>query len=127
MGMEPSRKLVIICTACGAESLLVRRPTYEGFKRTGETLHCASCGLEFGSEADVPFKEDADVPRIFSEADKPATLRVFGEHENRRLCRHCANYLVNPFTQWCGLHRKEVEATDTCDRFEERKEKSPPL
>jgi DNA-directed RNA polymerase subunit RPC12/RpoP len=122
--MRERRTVEIICTACGKESLLVRKPVYEGLKKAGETLHCAACGHRFTSEEDVPFKEQ-ERRALFTEADRSHTPRVFEENEHRRLCRYCAHYIVNPFTQWCSVHRKEVEATDTCDRFEEAKEEKP--
>lgn len=112
--MSTSRE--IECPACGREALLLRRPRYEGFQKVGETLSCTACGHVFASEDEVPFKARA-VVRVFSESERPKTPKVFAEHEAERLCRHCAHYVVNPFMQWCGLHRREVEATDTCDRF----------
>ncbi len=124
--MMERKTVEIICPACGQESLLVRRPVYEGLKKSGETLQCAACGHVFASEEEVPYKATTS-PTLFTETDRPAAPRVFDEGEQRRLCRYCAHYVVNPFTQWCGVHRKEVEATDTCDRFEERKEDSPPI
>jgi hypothetical protein len=116
----------IECPACGRESLLLRQPKYEGFKRVGEILSCASCGFVFASEADVPFKLRKRV-EVFTEADRTKTLRVFDEKEIERLCRHCAHYTVNPFVQWCGLHRREVEATDTCPAFTPRGERKKPV
>ncbi len=124
--MTNRKSIEIICPACGKESLLVRRPVYDGLKRTGETLHCAACGHAFASEEEVPYKEARSVS-LFTEEDRSSTPRVFDESEHRRLCRHCANYIVNPFTQWCAVHKKEVEATDSCDRFEEKKEDEPPI
>ncbi len=105
----------IRCEACGRDSLLLREPVYEGFKRVGESLRCAACGHRYDSEEAVPFKE-ARAVRVFSEADRPAEVKVFDPGE-ARLCRHCAHYIVNPFTQWCALHKREVQATDTCPRF----------
>ncbi len=76
---------------------------------------------------------DADkpaAPKIFSASDKPATPRVFSpdektgaprvfqEAEKGRFCRYCRHYVVNPFAQRCALHRREVEATDMCSKFE---------
>lgn len=124
--MKERRGVEINCPECGKESLLVRRPIYEGLKKTGETLHCAACGCAFGSESEVPFKEARTVS-VFTEADRSSVLRIFDEGENRRLCRYCAHYVVNPFTQWCGAHKKEVEATDSCDQFEEKEERAPPI
>lgn len=110
------KNIEILCPKCGAETLLRRKPRYDGFKKTGEDLSCSACGFAFDSEAEVPFKRK-DKPRIFGEADLPETPRVFTGDENARLCRYCAEYLVNPFTQRCALHKKTVEATDTCSDF----------
>lgn len=115
----------IQCPACGTDSLLIRRPVYDGFKKTGESLHCASCGHRFDSESDVPFKVSRS-PKIFTEEDRSEEVQLFEENEHRRLCRYCVHYVVNPFTQWCARHRKEVAATDSCPQFEEQlSEKTP--
>ena len=115
--------LEIGCPACGEVTLLRREPVYEGFTKTGESLSCSGCGKTFASEEEVPFKDESR-PAVFSEADKSAALEVFDESEKHRVCRYCVNFTVNPFTQWCSLHRKEVEATDTCDKFTKRQEDS---
>ncbi len=107
---EDSRKAEIFCPVCEKETLVVRRPVYDGLKKVGETLTCAACGTEFQEDAKVEFVEREK-------------LEVFSEKDALRLCRHCAHYVVNPFTQRCMLHRKEVEATDTCQNFARRKEK----
>lgn len=107
----------IICSSCGEEAFLKREPVYEGFKKTGEALSCSSCGFIFASEAEVPFKAAVAAPRIFTEADRSEKVKVFDEGENRTFCRYCANYVVNPFMQFCSHHKKEVQATDTCAQF----------
>ena len=109
----------IRCGACGQDSWLVRTPRYDGFVRVGETLTCALCGHEFASEAEVEFK-GASRPQVFTEADKPRPVKVFEVGENAQMCRHCAEYVVNPFLQRCMLHKVEVEATDTCPHFRAR-------
>lgn len=109
----------IICRNCGADTLLEREAVYDGFTKTGTRLTCSSCGFEYASEAEVPFKAKKAAPKIFTAADRSAKVEVFNEGENRRICRYCANYIVNPFTQFCSLHKKEVQATDTCKRFTE--------
>ncbi|MBP7829432.1 MAG: hypothetical protein KA248_05905 [Kiritimatiellae bacterium] len=123
--MPESKGIEIVCAACGAEALLRREPRYEGFRKTGEILTCAACGHEYASEEEVPFKEKGR-PHVFSEADRSAPVHVFREGEAERLCRHCVHYVINPFMQWCGLHRREVEATDTCARFQRKPEPKPP-
>lgn len=112
----------ILCPACGNETLLLREPVYDGFKRTGEALKCAGCGHTFASEAEVPFKHRRG-PVVFTEADRSRTVEVFREDEKGRICRYCQHYVVNPFRQYCGRHRREVEATDSCNDFTARAEK----
>jgi hypothetical protein len=107
----------IICSRCGAEAFLKRETAYDGFKKTGEELSCSACGFVFASEAEVPFKALSNAPKIFTEADRPEKVKVFDEGENRTFCRYCTNYVVNPFVQFCSLHKREVQATDTCAQF----------
>lgn len=109
-------KIEIICTACGIDSFLLRKPQYEGFKKIGEMFACAACGHEYQNEAEIPYKKRKTLT-IFSDADQPQSVTVFEESEKGRICCYCKNYLVNPFKQWCAHHKKEVEATDTCDQF----------
>ncbi len=106
----------IQCTACGQESWVLREPLYEGFTKVGETFVCAACGHVYASEDDVPYVVSRG-PALFTEADRTPAPAVFAEDEQKRLCRYCRHYVVNPFTQWCGVHKREVEATDTCDQF----------
>jgi hypothetical protein len=118
----------IICTCCGAESFLHREPVYEGLKKTGEELSCSACGFVFQSEAAIPFKEQASSPKIFTEADRSKKVEVFNEGENKLICRYCANYVVNPFMQFCSRHKKEVQSTDSCPQFSSASDKpSKPL
>jgi hypothetical protein len=121
MSAKDKKPAAIICHACGAEAFLVRRPRYDGFTRTGENLSCSACGHVYADEADVPFKRAEEI-RVFSETDRAAPVQVFREDEKGRICRYCLNYIVNPFTQWCAVHKKEVQATDSCGRFERRPE-----
>ena len=111
----------IHCPQCQRDTLLLREPAYEGFTRVGETLKCAGCRHEFASEDEVPFTRQRRV-KVFSDADRSKDIEVFDEGEADHLCRYCVNYVVNPFLQWCGHHRKEVEATDTCSDFERKPE-----
>lgn len=113
----------IICTQCGAEAFLKREPVYEGLKKNGETLSCSACGFVFSSEAAVRFKERGAVPEIFTAADRTEAVKVFDEGENKRICRYCADYVINPFIQFCSRHKKEVQATDSCSSFAPGSEK----
>ena len=115
------KRVEIVCSACAADTFLRREPEYEGFKKVGEKLSCASCGHGFACEEDVPFKEKR-VPKIFSDEDKPKKVELFASDEKGRNCRHCRHYVVNPFIQRCGKHHREVQATNVCDDFEREAE-----
>ncbi len=112
----PEKSIEINCPACGRETLLMRQPKYDGFKRVGETFSCSACGHEFASESEVPFKNGRKVG-VFTDADRSKQVKVFDDDEKGKICRYCKNYIVNPFTQYCSHHKKEVEATDTCPAF----------
>ncbi|HEY5653106.1 MAG TPA: hypothetical protein VIR63_01910 [Pontiella sp.] len=108
---------------CGKDTLLKREPKYDGLTKTGEKLTCSSCGFEYASETEVPFQEKATTPKIFTDADRSAKIEVFEDGENQQLCRYCANYIINPFTQFCSIHKKEVQSTDSCRQFQPSTEK----
>ena len=114
----------IICSECGADALIRREPVYEGFKKVGEELSCSACAHKYASEEDVPFKEKKKIS-IFDESDKTKVVDVFADEERGQNCRYCEHYLLNPFTQRCSLHFKEVKATDHCDDFESKKDDVP--
>jgi hypothetical protein len=116
-GKAMNASVEIICSHCGAETFLNREPVYEGFTKTGEQLSCSACGFLFSSEEEVPYKEREAAPVIFTDADRSEKVQVFDEGENKTLCHYCANYVVNPFMQFCSHHKKEVQATDSCAEF----------
>lgn len=116
----------IICRNCGADTLLKREAIYDGFTKTGERLTCSSCSFEYMDETDVPFKAKKDEPVIFTEADRSAKIEVFDDAEAQQLCRYCSNYIINPFTQFCSIHKKEVQATDTCGQFQLAQDEEEP-
>lgn len=112
------------CPTCGATTLMIKEPVYDGFTRIGDQIRCSVCGA-----VTAPPPENTEVkktPSLFTDDDRSPAIQLFGEGENRILCRYCTHYTVNPFRQWCGLHFREVEATDTCDRFEAKPEPAPP-
>jgi len=114
------------CPTCGKETFIIKEAVYEGFTRMGERLKCAVCGHVFDPPKEPETVEPpklTKLPSIFSEDDRPAPIHLFNEGENKIICRYCKNYTVNPFRQWCGYHKKEVEATDTCAHFDAKAEK----
>lgn len=124
----PVRPVEILCPACNQDTLVKRERLYDGFKHTGEKLSCAACGHVFADETTVPFKTKKIKPG-FGLQDVPPPPKVFDEREVRetvgRLCRHCAHYVVNPFLQRCGRSNREVEATDTCNKFKPQNAPAP--
>jgi hypothetical protein len=60
---------------------------------------------------------EAAAPKVFGDEDRPEAVKVFEEGERARCCRHCRHYVVNPFVQWCGHHKRETEAPDLCADF----------
>jgi rRNA maturation protein Nop10 len=108
--------MAIICTACGEDTFVRREPIYDGFSKIGEKIICVSCGHVFEDESVVPFKEHSG-PAVFSDADRSKEVRIFRSDEVGHNCRHCDHYTVNPFVQRCGLHGREVDATDLCSDF----------
>jgi hypothetical protein len=120
MGARGGEKREFRCPFCGRESWVVRKAKYDdSFEKVGETLSCAMCRKEFASEAEIPYK-DREGQKVFTEDDRPRPVKVFEEGENARMCRRCAEYVVNPFWQRCAVHKCEVEATDTCPRWRAR-------
>ncbi len=112
----------ISCTACGEETFVRREPVYDGFTKIGERFICTACGHEFENEDEVPFATTRKRPDVFSDSDRSKTLSIFDDDERQKNCRYCRHYVVNPFTQRCGLHDKEVQATDICFDFEKAEE-----
>jgi hypothetical protein len=116
----------IVCSACGADTLLKREPQYEGFRKVGERLLCTSCGHEYPSEAEVPFRQKRKLD-VFTADDAPKVVRVFANDEKGRNCRYCRHYVVNPFTQRCGLHDRVVQATGYCEDFDPQLPRQEPV
>jgi hypothetical protein len=112
-----SGPLEIICPACGEEALVKREPVYEGFKKVGEKRSCSACGAELPDEDSLKPAARPSLD-IFSDEDRPEAPSIFSEDERQKCCRYCAHYVVNPFTQRCGLHERDVESTDLCFDFE---------
>lgn len=110
------------CPACGEKALFVSEAVYDGFTKTGEHRRCTSCGHVIKSKpggTPKASKPANDAWSAFAGEDAPKALNLFDvDAETGRMCRKCKHYIVHPFTQRCGLHDKEVAATDTCDQFE---------
>ena len=106
----------IICCSCGADTLLKEEPVYDGFVKTGTSQSCMACGHVYAEGDEIPFKGNP-AAAIFTDDDRDAPIQIFDEGQPA-VCRHCSNYVVNPFVQRCDLHGRDVAATDTCNDFD---------
>jgi hypothetical protein len=72
---------------------------------------------------DEPLAPPKTVNPFGDDLARPAAVNPFGDTQDGplRICSNCRNYVVNPFTQKCMLHEREVTATDSCDQFELRR------
>lgn len=112
----------IACTTCGKTALARREPRYEGFRKVGEDVVCTACGHRYDGAEATPFVDRPKGPSVFGEDDKPVAVKVFREDERGRCCGHCRHFVVNPFTERCGLHNRRTQATDLCFDFAGRTE-----
>jgi hypothetical protein len=114
----------IMCPMCQRNTLVLRKPKFDGFTRVGDELTCSECGTVFDDDEKLEFVEAAKLD-IFTDEDKSAKVDMF-EGDEVRFCIHCKYYVVNPFTQRCMLHNKIVQATDSCGQFERQPEDEQP-
>lgn len=113
-----------VCPSCKEDALFVTDAVYDGFRKTGETHRCTLCGHVIRGPArprGTPKQRPAPANPLWDAFAREETSTGPGlfdiDSETARLCRKCAHYVVNPFTQRCMLHDKEVQATDTCPDF----------
>lgn len=118
------KSMEIRCSTCHEVTLVRAEPVYSGFKKVGEAYVCTGCGARYASAEETPFLKGSSRPRVFTDADKPSLPSVFSDDERQRSCGWCGHFIVNPFSQRCGLTNRETQATDLCVRFEKKAEGS---
>jgi len=119
------KTMEIRCTTCGEITLARAEPVYDGFKKTGVAFVCMGCGARYASEQETPFVQASARPQVFTASDAPRKPSIFSDDERQRSCGWCRHFVVNPFSQRCGLSNKETQATDLCVRFEKKAEAGP--
>jgi len=97
----------ILCPGCKQESVLKVEKKFEGLTVVGETKKCAFCGYEF---------TDDDIPIVEEEKSD-----FFNDVGKGNVCRNCVNFVVNPWVQKCIIKDEEVDALDSCDKFDRKK------
>jgi transcription elongation factor Elf1 len=110
----------INCSACGEHALVRVEAIYEDFKRVGESFVCTACGKRYASAEETPFAAAQVKPSVFTEADKPDIISIFGDHERQRCCAYCKHIVLNPFGQRCGVTNRFTDATDLCEHFDKK-------
>lgn len=107
------------CPVCKEETLFRTEAVYDGFQKVGEKRICTSCGTEQASAGGKSAPKPDPLAALFGDDARPEKLELFDvEAETGRMCRKCRHYVIHPFTQRCGLHDREVSATDSCPDFE---------
>jgi hypothetical protein len=108
------------CSACKQETLILTEPIYDGFTKIGDRRTCSSCGADLFAGDPKPSPSKADpLASLFGDDAAPEKIDLFDvEAETGKMCRKCVHYVLHPFTQRCGLHDREVQATDSCPQFE---------
>ena len=114
------RTMEIKCDGCGTIAVTKPEPIYDGFKKIGTQYICMECGKVYPSEEETPFVKSSGRPSVFTDDDKPDLISIFSDDERQKCCGWCKNFVINPFTQRCGLTNKPTEATDLCVRFEKK-------
>jgi hypothetical protein len=107
--MDAQKTRFIRCSNCHQETpLKIEKVFDDSFNLVGEKKLCSFCQFEFKTE---------EIPYVESKSQK-----IFDTKSERRICLYCKNYTVNPWTQKCMVWNKEVTATDTCEKFEKRRD-----
>ena len=115
----------MLCPHCGERTLAKEKKVLdENFSPVGVKFVCAFCGgeLEVPSAASGPApskREDAAerLSRLLG-GERPAKVGFAPEADDGHFCLHCKNFIKHPFMNRCGLTMKEVQAIDSCAKFE---------
>ncbi|MBQ7694969.1 MAG: hypothetical protein IJT50_07565 [Lentisphaeria bacterium] len=122
--MNGGRK--VLCPHCGEKTLVRERKVFdENFSPVGVKFVCAFCGgeLELPSASDsvpAPSKQEEAAERLsrLLGGERAAKAAFAPEADDGHFCLHCRNFVKHPFMNRCGLTMKEVQAIDSCEKFE---------
>ena len=115
----------VLCPHCGERTLAKEKKILdENFSPVGGKFVCAFCGGELEMPSAVP----ASAPSKAQEAaerlsrllggERPTKAAFAPEADDGHFCLHCKNFVKHPFMNRCGLTMKEVQAIDSCEKFE---------
>ena len=115
----------VLCPHCGEKTLVRERKVFdENFSPAGVKFVCAFCGGELeppsAAAAPAPSKEKEAAERLsrLLGGEKVTKAAFAPEADDGHFCLHCRNFIKHPFMNRCGLTMKEVQAIDSCEKFE---------
>lgn len=115
----------VVCPHCGERTVIKEKKIFDdGFSLKEIKFLCGLCGGEVeksnGSE-----KKDAGASSAAAErlsallgGEKVQKMVLAPEEDDGHFCLHCRHYIKHPFLTRCALTLKEVQATDSCGKFE---------
>ena len=114
----------VLCPHCGEKTLAKEKKLLdENFSPAGVKFVCAFCGGELempSAAAPAPSKEEEAAERLsrLLGGERVAKAAFAPEADDGHFCLHCKNFVKHPFMNRCGLTMKEVQAIDSCEKFE---------
>ena len=122
--MNGGRK--VLCPHCGEKTLVRERKVFdENFSPVGVKFVCAFCGGELelpsaSGSVPAPSKQEEAAERLsrLLGGEKVARAAFAPEADDGHFCLHCKHFIKHPFMNRCGLTMKEVQAIDSCGKFE---------
>ena len=115
----------VLCPHCGERTLVKEKKILdENFSPVGVKFVCAFCGGELENPADAsvpaPSKQEEAAERLsrLLGGERVAKVGFAPEADDGHFCLHCRNFVKHPFMNRCGLTMKEVQAIDSCEKFE---------
>ena len=115
----------VLCPHCGERTLVKEKKILdENFSPVGVKFDCAFCGGELENPAaasvPAPSKQEEAAERLsrLLGGERVAKVGFAPEADDGHFCLHCRNFVKHPFMNRCGLTMKEVQAIDSCEKFE---------
>jgi len=121
-----------LCPRCGKNSFLKKESVMDGWKKTGEVLKCASCGMtvETVGAADATAHGPAGTPSAEKRASDALSALLGGDagiktvnplaDAERRFCRDCKFRVASAFRMYCTKRERDVNPMDDCPDYQNR-------
>ncbi len=118
--MKPGQQME--CPHCGKDCFLVKKTLMDGWTKLGDILACSSCSAKIADLEDEKAKA-ADSSKQFSNLEnllsekKKEGPKIESTEDEKHFCRDCMHFISHPFLTRCGLHKKNVEPMEDCDKY----------